>query len=113
MDGVLTLTANDAVRVTPNLGFARDPLDGAAGHAKLLCGRAGCYPRLQQLLNSMAIEHPEHPPRASGDRDSHPTVNGPTKQGGSQLRQNLEKKCDIFWRTHTKSSNSHLIEADL
>jgi gamma-resorcylate decarboxylase len=28
-------------------------------------------------------------------------VNGPTKQGGSQLRQNLEKKCDIFWRTHS------------
>jgi hypothetical protein len=47
----------------------RDPLDRAARDPKLLSDRAGLHPGAQQLLHGMAIQHPEHPPRASGDRD--------------------------------------------
>ena len=42
--------------------FPGDPLDGAAGDAELLGDLPGAHPGAEQLLDSVAVEHPEHPP---------------------------------------------------
>ena len=77
-----------------------DPPDGPPRHAQLAGHRAERQPGLQQLLYRMAIQHAEHPPRASvvgraPDWRRQRTLGCP---GGGQ---NLEKNGVRIQRTHT------------
>ena len=66
---LLILPTEDAVGATLNRGLARDALDRAPRDTELLRYRTGLDPGIQKLLNRVAIQHAEHPPRASGNRD--------------------------------------------
>jgi hypothetical protein len=49
--------------------LADDAPHGADGHPQLRRNLARRHLGAHQLLDGMTIQHPEHPPRASGDRD--------------------------------------------